>query len=106
MRARQLIGNDAGKILEVPFDVFQRCVEQGTMCRVGEEPKIRGMVLDPAEPEEAEASEDGTAAVVVPEDWEDFHYTRRKELATNITGVEYDHVAEADEAIRKHLETE
>ncbi len=49
MLVRQLIGINAGKIADFPYHIARQGLDAQppTMCIPGEEPKVRGMVLEP-----------------------------------------------------------
>jgi len=127
MWARQLIGRDAGTCVQMPFDVFQRNKDNGTVCEIGQEPVIRGMVwgpipdgveaaapaevapaeVAPADPDtDTDTDSDDAGAVEVPEDWQTLHHMSRRALAKEITGDTYDDAASADAAIQAYLDAE
>ena len=64
MQMRQLIGAQAGQVLDFPYHVAKAGIEARTMCALGDEPVIRGMVWDP--PLGAVAGEKSAPPVVAP----------------------------------------
>lgn len=89
----QLVGRDAGRIVELPYPVASACVAAGSAVWPEDVDKIK---MRGAPKPEAPAGELADPAPIVPADWESLHWTQKVKLAQEVSGE--DNIRTKDEA--------